>query len=245
MQAQLAKAMQCQATYLIRVLKGTANLTEDQAYRCGRFLQLTNQELDYFLDLVRMDRAADLEVKKYFQENLEKKSRATREVKSRVDATSIEASLSSQIQYYSSWTPSVLHLATSCPHLQTVEALSRKFLLSEEKVREILSFLNENGLVHHEVGGGFTHNGKSLHLAKGSPLHTSFQKVRREIVLRHLGEKGTETDLHFSSAFATSKQHLSNLKGELLKLIETSHKDLGNTVSEEIALLVVDFLQLS
>ncbi|HEY8272086.1 MAG TPA: hypothetical protein VIG33_14440 [Pseudobdellovibrionaceae bacterium] len=83
--------------------KNGANLTEDQAYRCGKFLQLNNQELDYFLDLVRMDRVADVEVKKYFKSKLEKKSLAAREVKNRVAGSSIEGTLSSQIQYYSSF----------------------------------------------------------------------------------------------------------------------------------------------
>lgn len=237
--------MKIQATYLIRIVQGSANISDDQAFRCGRFLQLNIQDFDYFLDLVRMDRAADIEVKRYFLEEIKQKSQALRKVKNRIKASPIEVTLSSQIQYYSSWEPSVLHVATSCSKLQTVQSLAQVFHLSEQRVCQILSFLLELGLVTQDGKDLFEINSTSLHLAKNEPLHLVFQKVRREIVTRRLGDRSTEVDFNFSSIFATSKEHMGKLRRDLLHLIEASHSDLATTESEEVALLVIDFLQLS
>jgi len=240
-QSQLATAMKCQATYLIRVLKEEAQITDDQAFRACRFLNLTQKELDHFLELVRFDRASDPELKKHYQRNIDISVKANNEIKNRVPGSAIETNLKTQVEYYSSWQPSVLQLATSCPHLQTETELAQRFSLDITQVRSILEFLHESGLVALK-DGRYEHTGKSIHLPKQHPLHKPFQRLRREMVFRSL-DKPVEDNLHFSSGFATSKKHVKKLREEFLNLIEATHRDLAETASEEIFILVVDLFK--
>lgn len=239
LQTQLAGAMKCQASYLIKVLKGESQLTEEQTYRGGRFLNLPKKELEYFLDLVRYDKTADLDLKRHLEKKLIARAAATHQVQNRVDASSLESSLLTQIKYYSSWQPSILHLATSCRHLQTEKSLAARFSIEPAQLRTILEFLKENTFISY-ANGKYKHLGNSIHLAKDSPLHKPFQRTRRELALQSLEQPKSE-DLHFSSAFATSKRHIKVLRESFLKIIEESHQELADTDSEEIVMLVLDF----
>lgn len=244
-QSKLAKSMNCQATYLIQILNHKSKMTDEQAYRCARFLKFNNHELDYFMDLVRKDRASDVQVVKYFEEKLKMKSKEMSLIKNRVEGSTIESSINTQLEYFSKWEPSIIHLATSCNDLQTADEISKRFRLNEQQVLEILEFLHKNNLVTRSSSGKYIHNGKSLHLAKDSPIHSVFQKTRRELSLQKLSESRSENDLRFSSAFATSIKHQAQFRNELLDLIDRFHKDLANTESEKVSMLAIDFFQLS
>jgi uncharacterized protein (TIGR02147 family) len=244
-QAKLAQSMNCQATYLIQILNGKAKMTDEQAYRCARFLKFGTHELEYFMDLVRMDHSSDTNVIKYFEEKLKKKSKEMNLIKNRVEGSTIEASIQTQLQYYSTWQPSLVHLATSCSGLRTAEKISKALNLGETQVQGILEFLFKNNLVTRDSAGQYVHNGKSLHMEKDSPIHAIFQKARRELSLQKLSDSHSESDFRFSSAFTTSKKHQAQFRKELLEVVDKFHKELAGTESEEVSMLVMDFFQLS
>lgn len=241
-QTKLAASMKCQGTYLIRVLKGQAQLTEEQAYRGGIFIKLSASELEFFLDLVRFDKAGDPALKKHFEKLLKSKITSHKQVQNRVNGSTLKNSLLAQVEYFSDWKPSVLHLATNCSHLQTERELAERFSLNIDQVKNILQFLQENGLVKYE-NEKYSYTGDSIHLSKDSPLHKPFQRLRREMVLRSLDKPAPE-NLHFSSAFATSKKHIKVIRENFLKMIEMSHQELESTDSEEVMMLVVDFFRV-
>ena len=47
-QSALAKAVRCQASYLIQVLTKKSDLTEDQAVLATQFLNMSSDERDFF-----------------------------------------------------------------------------------------------------------------------------------------------------------------------------------------------------
>lgn len=241
-QAKLASAMGCQAIYLIRSLKGEAQLTEEQGYRAAQFLDLTEIETEYFLDILRLAKASDPDLVVYLRKRLIEKTEAAREISQRVKGKVLVSSLEAQIEYYSSWKPSILHLATSCAHLQTDAALAERFSLDLNEVREIMGFLKDSGLVTVK-NGKYQFSGASIHLPKGSSLHKVFQRGRRDLVIHALGEPQKES-LHFSSAFATSKRHCDEIRSALLSLIERIHRELPRTESEDLQILAMDFCKV-
>ncbi|HWU43084.1 MAG TPA: TIGR02147 family protein [Bdellovibrio sp.] len=243
MQAQMARATHCQAIHINNVTKGKAQFTEDQAYRVGQFLKLSEAELGYFMDLIRLDRAADSETKQYFKKNLQARSAAQLEIKNRVSGVSLPTSTEQQIQYFCTPLTSLVHIATSCPQLQTAEALAKWLQADLEEINKILEFLTDLGLVEFK-NKKFSYSGKSIHLGKDSVLHPLFQKNRREFVLKSLPTKNKEQGIHFSSAFATTETHLKKIKEKLLEFIDETHNELTKTESEKVSILVIDFLKL-
>lgn len=239
-QKSVASAMQCQAAYLIRVLRGDAQLTEEQVFRFSSFAGLDDDEFEFFANLVRLSKAGDAGLRAYLNSVIERKAAERSELRKRVAAHDLELTLDSQIRYYSSWEPSLIHVATNCPDLRTEASLARRLRLQESHVREILTFLRSNGLIVVNEGE-FTYSGKSTHLPKESPLNKSFQRARRELALRSL-DRPAATDLQFSSVFATSVKHAKKLRADFLDLIQESHRALASTESEQVHALVVDLI---
>ena len=245
MQARLAKAVNCQATHVIRVLKDEARFTEDQAFRAAGFLSLKEREFEYFLDLVRLDRLSDPDAKKYLRSVIDTKAKAAQMVKNRVKGSLFDGSVEAQIRYFSSIQPSLIHTATDCPMLQIPIEISKRLCIELSEVREILAFLEEQGLVVAASNGRYVHTGKMLHLPKGSPLQPLFQKLRRHMILNKLDGPQKDGDLHFSMTFATSKPHLRRLRQELLRFIEQMTTDISVEKSEELAMLAFDFFPIA
>ena len=197
------------------------------------------------MDLVRVDRVSDPEMIKYFNEKLKNKSSEMSQIKSRIASDTIDSSLYTQLQYFSKWEPSIIHLATSCKSLQNPAEISKRLNISEDQVYETLNFLLDRNLVTKSPSGNYLHNGKSLHLGKDELLHPIFQKARRELGIQKLNESRSEFDLRFSSAFTTSKKHQADFRERLLHLIDNFHKELSETESQEVTMLIVDFFQIS
>ena len=236
---KLSSAMGCQGIYLIRALKGEAQLSEDQAFKAAEFLKLSPKEAEFLLDLVRLSKASDPKFSRYLKNSLQKRSAEMREVSKRVAAKDLSASLETRVEYYSSWRPSILHLATSCPHLATDQALSDRFALELVEVKKLMNFLIEAGLVQI-VKGRYSFLGGSIHLPKGSPMQRVFQRELRSLVARTF-DRQRDNSLHHSVVFATSAVHQEEIRSTLLNLIEKTHTDLQQTKSEDLYVLAIDF----
>ena len=140
LQTKMAEAAECQATYLIRVMKENAHLTEDQAFRIARFLKKPANETHYFLNLLRYERASDPDLKRYYHAQLESHARTQkRDVLERLDLSE-QKSAQVQIGMFSSWHASTIHLATACPQLRTVRTIAKQLDVDVDVVRKTLQF---------------------------------------------------------------------------------------------------------
>jgi uncharacterized protein (TIGR02147 family) len=243
-QSKMASAAECQATYLIRVMKESAHLTDDQAFRISRFLNHPANETDYFLNLLRFERATDRELKRYYRSQLESHARErNQDVLSRLEWLEEQNKAQVQIGMFSSWQPSTIHLVTACPQLRTARAIAKQLDLELEYVKRTLEFLEANGFVTRD-GDEYTHSGQSLRIPRESPLFLTIQHSRRELALRYL-DKQQENNLHFSSVFATTRDHLKEIQEEFSALIERAARKTADMDSEEVGMIVLDFFQVS
>ncbi len=71
-QTALAKAINCQAAYLIQVLKKKGDLTGDQALKATEFLGLNEESQDYFMLLINFSRSGSPELKSYYRDKIAK-----------------------------------------------------------------------------------------------------------------------------------------------------------------------------
>ena len=66
LKGKLAQHIGCQGTYLSQVLKGTAELSLEQAFLASDFFGHTEEEKKYFILLHQKDRAGNKDLKKFF-----------------------------------------------------------------------------------------------------------------------------------------------------------------------------------
>jgi uncharacterized protein (TIGR02147 family) len=241
-QSQMAKAMNCQAAYLSQTLRGKVELTEDHALKLTLFLKLNPLESEYFILLLRLSRAATPELRQYLEEKRVELAAKEEDLNNKVRAKSARDSEAFMARYFASWVPLTLHVATSSPHLQTVEKLAERFHLSPAVVEENLFFLEEYNLVKRE-GKRFKFSGESIHLPKTSSLHGVYQVNQRTQAIRSIHEKD-KNSLHFSSVFTIDKKSYKDLLEICNKAIEDTHKVIHESGTEEVYSINLDLFRV-
>lgn len=240
-QSALAKAMNCQGSYLIQVLTKKSELTEDQALMAAKFLNLSSDEQDFFLLLVGNSKAVSKELKSLYSEKIAKFRKNRNDIKNLVPKTNeIEASILTE--YFSNWDISTIHLATSSPLFQDPKQISERLRLNINRVNFVLKFLETNNLVDC-LGNKWVFKGDPIYLPKDSVLNFVHQINRREQVARSIREPDQE-DIHFASAFMINKKQFDELKKDVKFLIENAHKKIVDAPSEEMYSLVIDLFKI-
>lgn len=240
-QTIFAKAIGCQASYLIQVVKGKADLKEEQALSAANFLGFSRFQRDYFLLLVGKARAATPPLRSMYMEKISAMRQAHDELKNRAPGFK-EIELATAVEYFSHWDFSTIHVATSVPHLQTIEELAARFKLDPVRVKEVLSFLHDRGLVI-QTNDRWVHSGESFFIPRESVLNNFNQMVRREQGIHSLRSQD-KSNIHFGSIFTMSAEQFEALKGEISDSIEKSLKKIGDSPSEEVYSLVIDFFKV-
>ncbi len=151
LQTRLANHMGCQQAYLSRVMAGNAELSQEQAVAAGAFFNLDTLEQEYFLTIVNFNRAGTPELRRFYEKRRSEILARKLEIKSRIKA---DGSLSPERKatYYSDWIYSAVHMATAIPKYSSVSSLATRLALPETRVREILEFLEDSGLVEKKSG---------------------------------------------------------------------------------------------
>ncbi len=240
-QSSLAKAIGCQASYLIQVLSKKNELTEDQGIKAAQYLKLSKEELEYFLLLLGLSRATSVELKNYYSQKIAVALKFKNDIRKNVPHTS-EIQKEIAIEYFSNWDIPIIHLATSIPFLQEAITISNRLKLDIKRVEYVLNFLNLNKLVEFKKNK-WIFSGDPIFLPKQSPLNLIHQTNQRNQIARSLRELSNE-DIHFCSTFVISAKQFEEIKKEIRSLIESSHRNIVSSPSEEIYSLVIDLFKV-
>ncbi|MDC0980164.1 TIGR02147 family protein [Bdellovibrionales bacterium] len=237
-----AEKLGCNLAYLSRVLNKEAQLSVEQALELSELLKLGSEERDFFLLLVRKDRAGSFKLKSIIEseinEILSKRSllRNRIEIKTKID---IEA----QAKFYSSWLYSAIHMALTLEDINSKHEISEYFGISVNKSSEILDFLEEIGLISI-INEKVTTLENQMFLGSDSNLISMHHKNWRIKALEEMSEINRES-IHYSTVFTFSKEDYPRIKEILIKAIEDARNVVGKTAKEdEITCLNLDFFKL-
>ena len=234
-----SKAMHCQLSYLSRVIHSEPHLTPDQAFRLADYFRMPTDEKEYFLLLVDEERAGHIDLKKYLAKKRKAILDRVNKIENRVVNREIITS-QNDLNYHSSWEMPAIHLATSIPRLQEVDAIAAKFNLSKERVQEILRALLDRGFVK-KMGKKWIFESGIGHIPKSSPL-LQFEHFHWRI--QALQDAKRNQDSHFTSIFAMSRDDFERLQRDLLDFIENFTRIAGPSKCEEIIVFCADLFKI-
>ena len=148
---KIAKAIGVNPTMVSQILNGKAQLSQDQAVKLARHLNLNPNETQYLINLVLLGRSATQEAKTYFQERLDELKDKSQAVK---DALNLKSELSDEHRpiFYSSWYYSAVWLLTAIEDYQTKDQLAERIKLPVKRLMQILNFVTDVGLVINQDG---------------------------------------------------------------------------------------------
>lgn len=238
---RLAEALGVQGAFISQVLRGKLDLSLEQATKTAEFLELGEEESDYFLLLVHHARAGSEKLRAYYQEKLNSIIARRKEIQSRVKSTE-QISESDQAKYFSSWIYGAIHAALTIPELQTRQALAKRLRLPMKVIDQYLDFLIGLGIA--EQNSDKIQAGKTrIHINNANPNILKHHSNWRTRCLQAL-ERQEEADQHYTCVMSISRKDAEKIKSMWLEFLSKIEPVITASPEEEIFGITWDLFRL-
>ncbi|MBF0360888.1 MAG: TIGR02147 family protein [Oligoflexia bacterium] len=240
-QAKLAKAARCNRSYLSQVLNGHVNLTPDHGAGIADFWHCSDDEMEYFILLINLARAATPRLKSTIKRRLmlliERNSNLHSGFK-----TSQGLSDEDAVDYYSAWYYSAIHVIIGIPEYRTEKSIAERLGLNIEIVRSVLNRLMRMNVVTKE-GHEWKVLKFDLHLQRLSALkgigHANWRQ-KTALRLQEDWQKG----FHYSGVHSLSVSDAQKIKDIIIEAITRSREIIAPSNEEDIYCFLCDFYSL-
>lgn len=239
--AKLSEAAGCNRTYLSQCLSTKVQLTPDHIMGIADYLNLSEDEQDYFLQMLLLDRSASKTIQSKIKKKMDKMIQSDLVLSKKISQKkdSRELSESEKTKYYSSWKYAVIHSLVSIRDFQTPTSISKKMRLSESEIATALKDLNEMGLITY-ANGHWSHSGQNIHIPTGSSYTTLNHLNWR---LKSVEDVNNKSSVHYTTVFSLSKKDWESLRQKLIDFIEKQRNDIHSSGSEELYCFCCDLFQ--
>ncbi|MCX6116905.1 MAG: DUF4423 domain-containing protein [Proteobacteria bacterium] len=239
---QLADASGCQRTYFSRVLSGRAQLSMDQGFEVAKFMELTQDETDYFLLLIEYERAG----RKLYRQHLKVKIESVQKKMSSIGGrlkSAVTLDGAGKELYYSSWIWSAVHMAAGLDGNCTLEEIAQKAQLPLQLTLEILEQLKNWQCCIYENGYWRISNG-NIHMDHHSPALFPYHQSWRNKGMQYQLLK-RDADLFYTSVQTLSKSDAIKVRDKLLEVIQQVRNiAVESPKNEEVVVFAADLFKL-
>lgn len=234
---RMAKAAQCQRSYLSRAIKGEVQLTPDHWNGLCEYWRLPETESEYLMLLLEKARASSAAYRNRVERKLQRLRRERENLTNRLATPRLQTTEREMI-YYSAWHWAAIHMATAIPSLQSEQAIAQELQLHLNLVRTSLQQMAEWGLVK-KTGTRWVFGSSNLHLPKNSPLIGQHHNHWRQ---RAVGDSLlTNGDgLHYTQIQAMDAKAYHEIKNLLLATIDRSLKIADPAKEENLIAVNID-----
>lgn len=241
-QARLAEAAGVHGSYISRVVANRVHLTPDQAANLAQFWGLDDEETDFFLDLVLLERSASKPLRARISRRIAEVRARHERIESRFpEARKLETSDAGP--YYSAWYFSAIHMMLTIPRYRQPRAIAERLRLPESLVESALHALAELGLAARSRTQ-WQPVAKDLHI----PERRMWARIQHEHWRQKSALKIQEADpdaVHYSGVQTLSLADARRLRSLVLQFLEDSRRLVERSpTEEEICFLGCDFYVL-
>jgi uncharacterized protein (TIGR02147 family) len=237
-----AEHLKVHSTLISQVMMGKRDFTEEQALELCDFLGLSTLEKDYFLELLRLERAGTTKLKKYHHEKIRELSAKALKLSERIETERKLTEQESSI-FYSSWMYSAVRLCCSIGEGQTIDEISEKLQIPRAQVLIVIEFLRKTDFVKQN-GARFEIGSQYTHLGKGSPFLNRHHLNWRVKALQKI-DHTTDEELIYTAPFSISEKDFAVLREQLVGVIQQFLKTVKSSEGETVALFTMDLLKLT
>ncbi len=239
--SRLAEAAGVQSSFLTKILSGAAQPTVEQGFGLSRFWNLHPLEEEYFLTLLQIERASEINYKSHLQTKLAELRRISAENFRWKDPSSDLENHERQALYYSSWLYGAIHFLLTIPKYQSVENLAVRLNMSLPQIRTILEDLKSADLAER-VQNHWRAKTKNLHLSKTSPFASVYHSQWRQKAIEDLSAKDYE-NIHYTTLYTMSVSDHNQLKQMILDFIQKTRDVVISSPEEELYCFTCDFFK--
>lgn len=239
---QLAESLSVHTTFVSQVLKEKAELSLEQAEGVNDFFQHSDEEGEFFILLVLKDRSGTSKLRQRFENKIKTIRDSRLKISKRLGVNN-EISEIDREKFYSNYIYGAVHVLSSIPEFQTIEALANKLNLPRTKVIEVTDFLLKIGLLKQSSGKLLT-----------GPQHIHLKNDNEMILKHHINWRMhtiqslqflEKDDLHFSACVSLAQNDVEKVKEILLESMESNIKVISGSKEETAFVLSFDFYKFN
>jgi len=163
----IAKKLKIHPSYLSQILSGKKDLSTEQAFDICLYWNFTEQETDYFLEMLYFEKSGNFRMRDYHKKRLDllKKNMNIMDKKYGLLKTLDEKN---QAIYYSHWMYCAIRIALTLNHQLSLEHLQKLTKLPLNLVQRSIDFLMDNNLIR-STKNGYVVTEKSIKITRDSP----------------------------------------------------------------------------
>lgn len=227
-------------TMISQVFKGDKQLSLEMASDLCDYLNLEEDESEYFIILVEMEKAGSIKLRKRFEKQQKLRQEKAKKLENRVKKV-IELDDATKSIYYSSWIYSGIRNLTSLPEFNDAASISERLHLPRNQVQKILDFLVSNKLCvakdgELNVGPAQIFMGSSNLLVSKHHQNWRLQGFQKMI-------HADDQQFFFTMPMNLSVKVADRIRNELGKLVDQIIKEVGPTESETVRCLNIDWFE--
>jgi uncharacterized protein (TIGR02147 family) len=242
---RIADRLRVHPTLVTRILRGTKQLTSEQAWELTGYLELGEREAEYFLSLVECERAGTRKLRERHQRRLaELRAQA---LPSPAAGGNHPLNDLDRAIYYSHWYYAALHVMTAIPRFQAPDGarqMAQALRLPPALVASVLEFLVAKGLCR-EQDGVFRIGIKDTRLEESSAtIDRHLVNWRLKAVEQVMTQPAHPDEVFYSVPLALGTQAGNELKKQLRACIERAMEAPKQEPCEVVGCLNIDWFYL-
>ncbi len=236
----VAQSIGCHSTFISQVLSGRGHFSHEQALLFCSHFKLSEEESEFFIDLLNRDRAGTSQAKLHFQRIINRKILERRSFQKRNKLQSVLKE-NQEVKYLASWIPSAVYGALHIPGLQTAKKIGDYLNLDTRVAEATLASLKSLNLVLLRKDN-WVPTEHDLHISKDSAFAGHYHGSWRLKTASRLAElPRTIHQTHYSSVFAISNQVAEEIREVILRNLTDIRKKMVSAPSEQLFVLCLDF----
>jgi uncharacterized protein (TIGR02147 family) len=238
---QMALLLDIHTTMVTHIFKGDAHLSVEHALKLAEHFAFSSLETDYFVTLVQLARASNVQSRRYFGKILSDLKTRSLNLAERLQVKKV-LDERDQAMFYSAWYFSGIRLLVATGDFRSPEAVAESLGLSMKTVARALEFLLSTDLVRLENGRYRVGEAKT-YVTRDSPL-VSKHHLNWRLKSIEMLENIPDGDLSFTNSIALSEKDFQKIREEIVKLLET-YKEIGDpSPPETVCFLTIDWRHL-
>jgi uncharacterized protein (TIGR02147 family) len=243
-QSLLCQSMNSPRSHLTNIISGRAQLSPEQAIKLCKFWGFNEIETSYFCELVYLDRGGSPEIKEYHLKKIKSLKKEMRKLSSVIKADQI--SEENKKKYYQAWYTPIIHIATSIPEFQTLEALVTLLRIPKSQVEISLNLLKQLKLVK-STGGKFKCTPNNLHIDMQEEYYLFYHLNSRMQAFRQLQEKQAAdiNNLFFTTTVSLSLKDYNAFLDKFSNLIKEFQEQLPQSKEEKVCVINLDYFKIN
>ena len=237
---RVAAAIGVSTTMISQVFRGEKELSLELACDLCEYLNMSEEETDYFLLLVEHHRAGSAKLEKRMRRQIKDRQEKARKLENRLKKE-FEMSEETRAVFYSSWIYSGTRILAACEGFDDADSIAQKLNLPRNQVQKILDFLIGHGLLVQkkgelQLGPTKTFMGSSNLLTVKHHQNWRLQGFNRMV---HSEDK----NLFYTGPMSLSQKTADNLRQELSNLLDHVYKVVPPSESETTRCLNIDWFE--